>query len=76
MKSPFNNVSFDNNALKIESFNNPFVACKLIAMGITPGCKVECIRKAPFNGAYYLKIDGNSYALREQEFCCIDFCKQ
>jgi len=40
---------------------------KLIAMGILPGTKIEVIGIAPFNGGYYLKVDGHCMAIRKKE---------
>ncbi len=40
---------------------------KLLAMGVLPGKTIELVRKSPFGGAWYVKIDGQSMALRVNE---------
>ncbi len=52
---------------KIAHFKDDLIAGKLMTMGILPGSMVKVIRKAPFKGGLYLKIDGYNIALREQE---------
>ncbi len=52
---------------KIAHFKDDLIAGKLMTMGILPGSMVRVIRKAPFKGGLYLKIDGYNIALREQE---------
>jgi ferrous iron transport protein A len=45
---------------------------KLLSMGIMPGSSVEVLRKAPFGGAFYVKIDGLILALRNNEASSIE----
>ncbi len=47
------------------------IAGKLTTMGVLPGSDVRVIRKAPFKGGIYLKIDGHNMVLREQEAAAI-----
>jgi ferrous iron transport protein A len=47
------------------------VACRLISMGLVPGCTIEILRKAPFGGGWYVKSDGLHIAMRSEEACCI-----
>ena len=51
----------------IVRYNDEKVAGKLISMGMMPGSKILMIRKAPFGGGYYVRIDGVNLALRENE---------
>ena len=62
-----------NSTVRISSFGNESVAARMLAMGILPGAEVAYVRKAPFKGAYYLKINGQSYAFRKEEFLSIEF---
>jgi Fe2+ transport system protein FeoA len=47
------------------------LACKLTAMGVLPGTRIEMVRPAPFGRAYYVKVDGIRMALREEEAASI-----
>ena len=49
------------------SFTDPALACKLTAMGVLPGARIEMVRHAPFGNAFYIKVDGVRYALRREE---------
>ncbi len=42
-------------------------SCKLLTLGVLPKARVTVIRKAPFGGALYLKINGNHLAVRKDE---------
>ena len=53
------------------AFANPELACKLTAMGVLPGTRIELVRHAPFGSAYYVKVDGIRMALREEEAASI-----
>ncbi len=52
---------------KIIRFEDDQMASKLLSMGILPGSKVKVVKIAPFHGGIYLKVDGNSFALRVKE---------
>ena len=56
---------------KIAYFADDIIASKLTTMGILPGSEVNIIRKAPFKGGIYLKIDGGNIVLRDQEAAAI-----
>ena len=43
------------------------MASKLMAMGVLPGSEVELIRRAPFGGAWYVRVDQQHLALRRPE---------
>lgn len=51
----------------IAHFTNDQMAGKLLSMGVLPGSNVQVIRVAPFNGGFYLKVDGNCIAIRATE---------
>ncbi len=55
----------------VVQFTNEQIGCKLLAMGVFPGSRIEVVRKAPFGGGLFLKIDQNYLALRQQEAACI-----
>lgn len=55
----------------IDTFLDEETACKMISMGICPGCQVKVIRKAPFGGAIYIKADHQQFAIRNQEAECV-----
>lgn len=60
-------------SLKIDAFKSDSIAARLLSMGVLPGAVVEYVRKAPFAGAYYIKINGQCFALRKEEFESITF---
>jgi ferrous iron transport protein A len=41
--------------------------CKLLNLGILPKTKVTMVRRAPFGGAFYIKMDHHQMAMREDE---------
>jgi ferrous iron transport protein A len=53
------------------AFVHPELACKLTAMGVLPGTRIEMVRTAPFGDAYYVKVDGVRLALRAEEAASI-----
>ncbi len=55
----------------VAQFTNEQLGCKLLAMGVLPGSRVEIVREGAFGGSLYLKVDGNYLALRRQEAACI-----
>ena len=57
----------------ILSFKSDTIAARLMAMGILPGATIQYIRKAPLRGAFYLKINGQCFALRKEEYNGIEF---
>ncbi|WP_235292188.1 FeoA family protein [Portibacter lacus] len=52
-------------------FSNDSLSCKLLTMGILPDAKITMIRKAPFGGAFYLKLNGLNVAVRSSEAATI-----
>ncbi|PWJ42303.1 FeoA family protein [Sediminitomix flava] len=51
----------------IQSFKDEALASKMLEIGCLPGSEVTIVRRAPFGGAYYMKIAGLSFAFREEE---------
>ncbi len=66
MHCPLNRLA-EGVAGRIVRFTREDVAGKMVMMGILPGSEVRIVRIAPFKGGYYLKIDGMSMAVRQQE---------
>ena len=56
---------------KVVKFVDESLSCKLLTMGILPDAKITLVRKAPFGGAYYLKLNGHNLAVRENEAASI-----
>jgi Fe2+ transport system protein FeoA len=55
----------------VSSFTNENLAGKLLDIGVRPGSRLRIIRKGPFGGSWYVKIDRHCMALRKQELACI-----
>jgi ferrous iron transport protein A len=55
----------------VARFLDERIAGKLMAMGVLPGSHVRLIRRAPFGGGWYVKVDNLLLALRQQEIECI-----
>lgn len=55
----------------IDRFTNEVLAGKLLDIGIRPGARVQLIRRSPFGGSWYVKVDRLCIALRKQELACI-----
>ena len=51
----------------VQGFTNDQVASKLMAMGVMPGSRIKLVRKAPFGGGFYVKVDNFNLALRKEE---------
>ncbi len=45
--------------------------CKLLNLGLLPKAKVTMVRKSPFGGAFYIKLEGHQLAMREEEAATI-----
>ncbi|OAV42831.1 FeoA family protein [Lewinella sp. 4G2] len=56
---------------EIERFTNENLAGKLLDIGVRPGSRLSIIRKSPFGGCWYVKIDRHCIALRKQELASI-----
>ncbi len=55
----------------IERFTDENLAGKLLDIGVRPGSRLAIVRKSPFGGCWYVKIDRHCLALRKQELACI-----
>lgn len=42
-----------------------------MAMGLLPGSRVAIVRRAPFGGGWYVKVDNFYLALRKEEAASI-----
>ncbi|MBV6654030.1 MAG: ferrous iron transport protein A [Mameliella sp.] len=56
---------------EVSHFSNERVGSKLMAMGVLPGSQIEYIRKAPFGGGCYIKVDNFLLGLRKTEAASI-----
>jgi Fe2+ transport system protein FeoA len=52
---------------KVSHFNDPGIGSKLMAMGVLPDSQVRVVRKSPFGGDCYVKVDNFFLALRREE---------
>lgn len=52
-------------------FTNDLIAGRMLSMGVLPGSAVSVIRRAPFSGGVYVKVDGNNMVMRCNEAKCI-----
>ena len=66
MNRPLSNIDVGRSGIIVHFMDN-IIAGKLMTMGVLPGSEVRLIRKAPFKGGLYLKIDGGNMVLREKE---------
>ena len=46
--------------------------CKLLTLGIMPKAKVTYVRRSPFGGSLYLRINDHFVAVRESEAASIE----
>lgn len=51
----------------ISEFEDKLIGSRLIELGLYPGKPIIVVRKAPFQGALYLKSERQSFALGYQE---------
>lgn len=51
----------------IDHFTNDQMATKLLSMGVLPGKSIRVVRRLPFGGGLYIKIENQNIALREKE---------
>jgi ferrous iron transport protein A len=56
----------------VKQFSDLEATCKLLTMGLVPNARVELIRKAPFGGALYIKLDNHIIGMREIEAACVE----
>jgi ferrous iron transport protein A len=70
MQSAINLINTQTKGI-IHQFDDEKVSSKLLSMGILPGSVIEVVRKAPFGGTFYVKVNGYNFALRSNELSCI-----
>lgn len=51
----------------VKQFADPNMACRLITLGVIPNCPISMISKAPFGGAYCIKLGETLIAVRTEE---------
>ncbi|MCB0589547.1 MAG: ferrous iron transport protein A [Phaeodactylibacter sp.] len=51
----------------VSHYTNDSIGGKLMSMGILPGSRVALVRRAPFGGGWYVKVDNIYIALRMDE---------
>jgi Fe2+ transport system protein FeoA len=52
---------------KIHKYTNDVIASKLLSMGVLPGKSVRLVRRIPFGGGLYIKVEDHNIAVREEE---------
>jgi ferrous iron transport protein A len=52
---------------KVEKFTNDRMASKFLSMGVLPGKNLRLIRRVPFGGGLYIKVENQNIAVREEE---------
>jgi ferrous iron transport protein A len=56
----------------VKHFADLEATCKLLTLGIVPNAKIEVVRKSPFGGAIYVKLENNFVAMRESEAASVE----
>ena len=51
----------------VHHFTNDEMASKLLTMGILPGKMLQLVRRVPFGGGLYIKVECHTIAVREAE---------
>jgi ferrous iron transport protein A len=52
---------------KIHKYTDDVIASKLLSMGVLPGKSVRLVRRIPFGGGLYIKVEDHNIAVREEE---------
>lgn len=60
---------------KIVDYLDKEIASRLLTLGLLPNTRIVYVRKSPFGGAHYIKFNGHSIALREEEASSIVIIK-
>ncbi|MFN8320459.1 MAG: FeoA family protein [Saprospiraceae bacterium] len=71
MKTTILDLKVGQNAL-IRQFADFDATCKLLTMGLLPNSRVELVRKAPFGGALYIRMQNHLIAMRENEAASVE----
>ncbi len=56
----------------VKQFSDFEATCKLLTMGLVPNARVELIRKSPFGGAFYVKLDNHIIGMRAVEAASVE----
>lgn len=51
----------------VNSFDDDTMAAKFLTMGVIPGKSLQLMRRIPFGGGLYIKVDDENIAVRELE---------
>ena len=51
----------------VNSFDDDTMAAKFLTMGLIPGKSLQLMRRIPFGGGLYIKVDDANLAVREIE---------
>jgi ferrous iron transport protein A len=51
----------------IHKFTDDKMASKLLSMGVLPGKSLRLVRRVPFGGGLYIKVEACNLAVRETE---------
>jgi ferrous iron transport protein A len=53
--------------VRVISLGNQDIASRLYCMGVLPGSIIQLIRKQPWNGSLYIRVNNTSLAMRASE---------
>ena len=51
----------------VNSFDDDTMAAKFLTMGVIPGKTLQLMRRIPYGGGLYIKVDDSNIAVRELE---------
>lgn len=60
---------------RIINYLDKEIASRLMTLGLLPNTSIKYVRTSPFGGAHYIKFNGHSIALREEEASSIVITK-
>jgi ferrous iron transport protein A len=56
----------------IKQFSDFDATCKLLTMGLVPNARVTVVRKSPFGGALYIKLENHMIGMRKVEAASVE----
>jgi ferrous iron transport protein A len=56
----------------IKQFSDFDATCKLLTMGLVPNARVTVVRKSPFGGALYIKLENHMIGMRKIEAASVE----
>jgi ferrous iron transport protein A len=56
----------------VKQFSDFEATCKLLTMGLVPNARVSLVRKAPFGGALYIKLEDHMLGMRKIEAASVE----